>query len=100
MFTSLRGGPLWATVAIVVSVLGGATALVWHGSLSGSDWLAVATPILTGGAAIGGVHIANQAAAGQQTPAPAPGVVQNDPPGQAPGVGVTGPISAMPQPGG
>lgn len=92
MFSSLKGGPLWATAAVIVAVLGSATALAWQGVLTGSDWLAVAAPILTGGAAIGGAHVANQAAARQQISAPVQGVVQSDPPGPVPGAGV----SAMP----
>lgn len=92
MFSGLRGGPLWGTVAIVISVLAAATVLAWQHVLTGSDWLAVVSPVLTGGAAIGGAHVANQAAASLRRPASAAGVVQNDPPGQPSGAG----ISAMP----
>jgi hypothetical protein len=61
MFTSLRGGPLYAATIIVIAIVAAATALAWHGTLSGSDWLIIATPILAGVVGVTSAHVAGTA---------------------------------------
>lgn len=94
MFSALKGGPLWATVGVVVAYAAGATVLAFHGTISGAEWLAATAPIITGGAAIGGVHVASNAIAANQVSQPGPGSVTNGPPSPVPAA--NSPTSAMP----
>jgi hypothetical protein len=61
MFSNLKGGPLVAIAVVVLGIIGGATALVWNGSLSGSDWLVVVTPILTAATGVTTAHVVGNA---------------------------------------
>ena len=71
MFATLRGNPLWAAMVVVVAIIGAATVLAWHGTLSGSDFLAVITPIVAGVTGVASAHVAGQAtAAALVTPPP------------------------------
>lgn len=75
MLETLKGGVLWAVVAIVLAVLGAATYLASQAILSGSDWLVLGTAVLASVGIVTGAHVASQAAiqAGVSTvPAPVP----------------------------
>ena len=71
MFTALKGSALIAATVVVVSVIGSAAALAWNGTLSGSDFLTIATLILGGVVGVTSAHVAGQtAAAAINTPPP------------------------------
>jgi hypothetical protein len=88
MFTSLRGGPLYAATVIVVAVVATATVLAWHGTLTGSDWLIVITPILTGVVGVTSAHVAGTALGNAlNTYPPVPGGTGPGPPAGQNGTG-------------
>jgi hypothetical protein len=100
MLTALKGSALWATVVVVVAVLGAATYLAANGTLTGADWLIVAAPVLTGvagaaGAHLTGVAVTNAVAATTAPPAP---VAPN--PVTAPAGVILGPSQATVKAGG
>jgi hypothetical protein len=105
MLQALKGGALWAALAIVLATIGSATYLASQAILSGSDVLAIITPILAGTVGVTTAHVVGQAtlAAGVSTmPAGSPTAVA--PPPSAPDpeppiVAPPGPAPAMPAPG-
>jgi hypothetical protein len=71
--TSLKGGPMWAALATVLAVIGASTALAYNGTLSGSLWLSVITPIIAAVTGVTAAHVTgNQVAAALNTPPPVP----------------------------
>lgn len=75
MLATLKGGVLWAVVAVILAVLGAVTYLASQSILSGSDVLTLVTLILTGVVGLTSAHVAGQtAAAAFNTPAPGPNV--------------------------
>lgn len=78
MFSQLKGGALWAVTAVVLAAIGAATYLASQSVLSGSDWLVIITPILTGTVGIASAHVAGNAV-GNALNAPPP-VAQPPPP--------------------
>jgi hypothetical protein len=86
MFTSLKGGPLWAALIVVLAAVGAVTYLASAGHISGADALIVITAVVTAVTGVASAHVAgNTAAAAFNTPAPAPGV--SAPPVPAPATG-------------
>lgn len=63
MFTMLKGSALYVAGGLVLAVVGAATYLASQSVLSGSDWLAVITPILAGIVGVTSAHVAGQTAA-------------------------------------
>jgi hypothetical protein len=83
MLSSLKGGPLWAALAVLLAVIGSVTYLTSSGLITGSDALTVIVVILTAVTGVTSAHVAGQtAAAAFNTPVSAPGV--SAPPGPAP----------------
>lgn len=75
MLTTLKGGTLWAALAIVLAVIGSVTYLASQSILTGADTLTVIVLILTGVVGVTSAHVAGQNAisAGVSTvPAPSP----------------------------
>lgn len=73
MLETLKGGALWAVVAVVLAAIGSVTYLASQSILSGSDVLTVITLILTGVVGLTTAHVVGQAtlASGVSTvPAP------------------------------
>lgn len=63
MFTSLKGASLYVAGGLVLAVVGAATYLASQSVLSGTDWLAVIIPVLTGIVGVTSAHVAGQTAA-------------------------------------
>lgn len=71
MITTLKGATLYVVGGLVLAVVGAATYLASQSVLSGSDWLAVITPVLAGIVGVTSAHVAGQtAAAAFNTPPP------------------------------
>lgn len=106
VLTTLKGGTLWAVVAIVLGVLGAATYLASQGIMSGGDVLTLFTAILAAVGIVTGAHVAGQtAAAAFNTPAPGPNVSPPTPTALVPANPTPGLVPnaaqpAMPTPGG
>jgi hypothetical protein len=80
MFSALKGSALWAATLVIVAIIGAATALAWNGTLTGSDWLIIASPILAGVVGITSAHVAAGAtAAAINMPPPAAAVQSAQP---------------------
>lgn len=76
VISTLKGGPLWAVVLIVLAVIGAATALVYNGTLTGDLWIAVITPLIAGVTGVTAAHITgNQVSAALQTSPPGSSIV-------------------------
>jgi hypothetical protein len=73
MLSTLKGAALWVAGGIVLALIGAATYLASQGTLTGSDWLTIMVPILTGVVGVTSAHVAGQTAANAfNTPAPNP----------------------------
>jgi hypothetical protein len=84
MLSALKGGPLWAALAVLLAVIGAVTYLAASGYVSGSDALTVIIAILTAVTGVTSAHVAGQtAAAAFNTPAPTPPADPPPPPPQA-----------------
>lgn len=71
MLTALKGGPLWAAVAVVLAVIGAATALTYNGTLSGELWLSVISPIVVAVTGVTAAHVTgNQVTTALNMPSP------------------------------
>lgn len=98
MLSALKGGTLWAALAVILAAVGAVTALAWHGSISGSDALIVITAVVTAVTGVTSAHVAGQtAAAAFNAPPPVNGGTT---PLAQPGAGSSAAAPAMPQPGG
>lgn len=80
MLENLRGGPLWAVTLIVLGALGAATFLADNGTLTGADWLIIATAVLASVGILTGAQVAARATVGAlQMPPPVAGPNQSPP---------------------
>jgi hypothetical protein len=71
MLETLKGAALYVAGAIVLAIVGAATYLASQGTLTGSDWLTIVVPVLTGVVGVTSAHVAGQTAANAfNTPAP------------------------------
>lgn len=87
MFITLKGAALYVAGGLVLAVVGASTYLASQSVLSGSDWLAVITPILAGIVGVTSAHVAGQtAAAAIKVPPPQAGAPVSSP-GPNPAVG-------------
>lgn len=99
MITALKGGTLWAVVAIVLAIVGASTYLASQGILSGSDWLVLGTAVLASVGIVTGAHVASQAAVNALnmpppgSPVPPPSPV---PPGGGVGIANTSQPASQP----
>jgi hypothetical protein len=93
MWETLKGATLYVVGVIVLAIIGAATYLAQSGVLTGSDWLTITVPVLTGVVGVTASHVAgNQVASAinsvpaqvQSTPSALP-----VPPVPAPTPGVT-----------
>lgn len=73
MLSALKGGTLWAALAIILAVIGAVTYLTANGNITGADALIVITAIVTAVTGVTSAHVAGQtAAAAFNTPPPGP----------------------------
>lgn len=83
MLTTLKGGTLWAVVAVILAIVGSATYLASQNILSGGDVLTIFTTLLAAVGIVTGAHVAGQTAASAFN-TPAPGQVSPPDPTPAP----------------
>ena len=101
MLATLKGGPLWAAVIVVLAVIGASTALVYNGTLTGDLWLAVIAPIIAAVTGVTAAHVSGQqVTTALNMPPPAPAAVAGSTPGPADtaAAGNTSMVVALPAP--
>lgn len=104
VIATLKGGTLWAVVAVILAILGSVTYLASSGDVTGTDALGVIGAVLVAVTGVTSAHVAGQtAAAAFNTPAPGPNVPPTPPPAPGPTSLTPGMVpnaapNAMPQP--
>jgi hypothetical protein len=72
VLSSLKGSALAAVSAILLAVIGASTYLASQGTLSGSDWLVIITPILASVGIVTAAHVTGVAVNNANNPPPPP----------------------------